>query len=183
MSDLPPLLKPVKIRDLELQNRVVLAPLTRARSGEDRVPKDVMAEYYAQRASAGLLIAEATTISEQGNGWVNSPGIYTDEMMDGLAFGFHELGEPMTLQDFRKVFDGPLMGNCGYDFETAKQAIEDGGADLIAIGRPYISNPDLVERWAAGAALNPEADMKDWYNPGGAEGYTDFPCMEPQGVC
>jgi len=48
---------------------------------------------------------------------------------------------------------------------------------MIAIGRPYISNPDLVDRWKVGAELNPEADVADWYSPGGAKGYTDFPTM------
>ena len=64
--------------------------------------------------------------------------------MDGLAFGFHELGDPMTLQEFRAVFKGPIMGNCGYTEETAEKAISEGHADMIAFGRPFISNPDLV---------------------------------------
>ena len=95
-------------------------------------------------------------------------------VMDGLAFGYHELGEPMTLAEFRGVFSGSLMGNCGYSQETAEAAIEAGDADLIAIGRPFISNPDLVERFASGAPLNPDADVADWYSPTGAKGYTDF---------
>ncbi len=72
-----------KMGDLMLNNRIVMAPLTRARAGEKRVPNDIMAEYYTQRASAGLIITEATTISEQANGWLQSPGIYTDEMTEG----------------------------------------------------------------------------------------------------
>ncbi len=334
--------------------------MTRSRAGEERLPNALMAEYYTQRATAGLVITEATTISEQANGWNQSPGIYTDAMMegwrlsvdavhaaggtiflqlwhcgrashssfhggdpavapsaiaingdsihtptgkqpyetpraleteelplivadyrraaerakeagfdgvevhsangylldtflqsktnqrtdayggsvenryrflgevvsavtevlpaervgvrlapngsfndmgspdyreqftyvakqldafglaylhvmDGLAFGFHELGEPMTLAEFRAVFSGPLIGNCGYTQETAEAAIAAGHADLIAIGRPYISNPDLVRRFAEGIALNPDAEMEDWYLPNGAKGYTDFP--------
>ena len=74
-------------------------------------------------------------------------------VMDGLAFGFHELGEPMTLAEFRKVFHGPLMGNCGYTQETAEKAIAEGNADLIAFGRPFISNPDLVQRFKNGWPL------------------------------
>ena len=99
--------------------------------------------------------------------------------MDGLAFGFHELGEPMTLDEFREVFDGPLMGNCGYTQETAEPAIASGEADLIAFGRPFISNPDLVERFANGWPLAEEADMADWYSPTGPKGYTDFPAFQP----
>ena len=359
----PHLLSPFDLRGLPLRNRVVMAPLTRARAGRERVPNDVMVEYYTQRASAGLIIAEATTISEQGFGWVDSPGIYNDaqvagwtkittelrargtpfflqlwhcgrashssfhggqpavsasaikingdtihtpigklpyetpraletaevaavvedyrqaaerakaagfdgveihaangylinqfldsktnqrtdqyggsvenrtrflqeiveailtvwpanrvivrlspngnfndmgapdfretftnvatqlnayglaclHVVDGLAFGFHEQGQPMTLPEFRAVFSGPLMGNCGYTQETAEAAIASGQADLIAFGRPYLSNPDLVERFTHGWTLNPPADMQSWSAPT-AEGYTDFP-FHPQ---
>jgi N-ethylmaleimide reductase len=354
------LLDEFELHDFKLKNRVVMAPMTRARAGEKRIPNALMAEYYAQRASAGLIITEATTISEQANGWVQSPGIYTNEqtdgwrlvvdalhkkgtpvflqlwhcgrashssfhggepavapsaikineeyihtpegkqphetpraletdeipaivedyrkaaerareagfdgveihsangylldeflqsktnhrtdayggsienrfrilgevveavstvwpsnrvgvrlspngsfndmgspdyreqftyvirqlnrfglaylhVLDGLAFGFHKLGEPMTLAELRGLVHGPLMGNCGYTLETAEQAIRAGLADLIAFGRPYISNPDLVERFANGWPLSPQADMKTWYSPEGARGYTDFP--------
>ena len=354
------LLEPFRLHDLELRNRVVMAPLTRSRSGPDRVPNTTMAEYYAQRSSAGLIVSEATTISPQANGWLESPGIYTDAMeagwrlitntvharggriflqlwhmgrashsdfhggrppvsasavrisgdgihtpvgkqpyetprslethevaavvadyaaaaararsagfdgveihaangylidqflqsktnlrtddyggsiekrcrflmdvvtavskvwpsrrvgvrispngvfndmgspnyreqflhaaaaldrmdlgylhvVDGLAFGFHKLGEPMTLSDFRGVFRGPIVGNCGYTLENAEAAVQEGLADLIAFGRPFISNPDLVERFANGWPLAPMASMTDWYSPTGAKGYTDFP--------
>jgi 2,4-dienoyl-CoA reductase-like NADH-dependent reductase (Old Yellow Enzyme family) len=96
-------------------------------------------------------------------------------VVDGLAFGFHQLGDPMTLADFRKVFHGPLMGNCGYTQESAIQAITNGSADMIAFGRPFISNPDLVERFRNGWPLAPESAVSDWYSPIGAKGYTDFP--------
>jgi N-ethylmaleimide reductase len=96
-------------------------------------------------------------------------------VMDGLAFGFHNLGEPMTLAEFRKVFRGALMGNCGYTQVAAEKAIADGHADLIAFGRPFISNPDLVERFQNGWPLAVDAPMSDWYLPTGAQGYTSFP--------
>ncbi len=96
-------------------------------------------------------------------------------VVDGLAFGFHQLGEPMTLAEFRAVFHGPLMGNCGYTRETAEQAIAEGHADLISFGRPFISNPDLVERFRNGWPLAEPVPMSDWYSPTGAKGYTDFP--------
>ncbi len=95
-------------------------------------------------------------------------------VVDGLGFGFHELGEPMTLAEFRPVFTGLLIGNCGYTQETAETAIKDGTADLIAFGRPLISNPDLVERFALGWPLNPPAEQSAWYSFD-QEGYTDFP--------
>lgn len=354
------LLDSVQIGDLTLQNRVVMAPMTRARAGATRTANALMQEYYAQRAAAGLLISEATVISEQGIGWIDSPGIYTDaqalawqpvveavhaqgakfflqfwhcgrashssfhagelpvapsalklqgdyvhtplgkqpyetpqalsidaiqaivedyrqaaqrallagfdgveihgangylideflqsktnqredeyggspanrfrflqeiieavltvypaqrigvrlspngnfndmgsadyretflyvaaqldpyrlaylHVMDGLAFGFHGLGEPMTLAEFRTVFNGPLIGNCGYTQASAEAALTAGHADLIAFGRPFISNPDLVERFANGWALNPPAAVATWYAPTGASGYVDFP--------
>lgn len=74
---------PVQFGDLKLKNRVVMAPLTRCRATVDRVPTPMMAEYYAQRASAGLIIAEATVISEEANGYLQTPGLYTDEQVQG----------------------------------------------------------------------------------------------------
>ncbi|MFO0820688.1 MAG: alkene reductase [Pirellulales bacterium] len=359
-----PLFTPFTLGSLPLSNRIVLAPLTRARAGVQRVPNRLMAEYYAQRASAGLLISEATTISEEANGWNESPGIYTDEMaagwrdsveavhargakfflqlwhmgrashssfhegrlpvapspiainepyihtpqgkqaheaprpletaeiprvvadyrqaaarakeagfdgveihgangylidqflqsrtnhrtdayggsvenrsrflcevveaiasvwpanrigvrlspngiyndmgspeyreqflyvaqrldqygvgylhlLDGLAFGFHQLGTPMTLSEFRSVFRGPLIANCGYTKGTAEQVIREGLADIVAFGRPFISNPDLVERFRNDWPLAPEAPLSDWYTPQGAKGYTDYPAYRP----
>jgi N-ethylmaleimide reductase len=105
---------------------------------------------------------------------LNAYGLAFLHVVDGLAFGFHEQGKPMTLAEFRAVFAGPLMGNCGYTQETAEAAIASGAADLIAFGRPFLSNPDLVERFANGWELNPPADMKVWSAPD-ATGYTDFP--------
>jgi N-ethylmaleimide reductase len=354
------LLQPFNMHDLTLPNRVVMAPLTRSRAGANRIPNALMAEYYAQRASAGLIISEATSISQQALGWNQSPGIYTDEMvdgwrlvteavhaegghiflqlwhcgrashsdfhdgdlpvapsgiainsddgihtptgkksyerpraletdeipqivedygqaakraksvgfdgveihsangylldqflqsktnhrtdiyggsvenryrvlgevveavtdvfpanrvavriapngvfndmgspdfreqfsyvaqqldrfglaylhvLDGLAFGFHELGGPMTLREFRNAFRGPLMGNCGYTQGTAEAAIANGDADLIAFGRPFISNPDLVARFANDWPLTDLADMSVWYSFDDP-GYADFP--------
>jgi len=94
-------------------------------------------------------------------------------IVDGLAFGFHGLGPPMTLKEFREVFEGPVIGNSGYTQETAEAAIRQRHADLISFGRPFISNPDLVERFSNGWPLNPPADMKVWYSFDKA-GYTDF---------
>jgi N-ethylmaleimide reductase len=361
-----PLFSSFDLGGLTLKNRVVMSPLTRSRAGEQRLPNLLMAEYYAQRASAGLIITEATVVSRQGIGWLNSPGIYsaeqvsgwkrvvdavhakgtpmflqlwhcgrashrlfhedqalpvapsaikingayshtpfgkrpyetpralhTDEVsaivkdyrraaerakaagfdgveihaangylidqflqsktnlrtdryggsvenryrfldevvrailtvwpssrvgvhlapngnfndmgspdfretflyvarqlsgyglaylhvVDGLAFGFHGLGTPMTLAEFRTVFKGPLMGNCGYVQDTAEAAIQNQDADLISFGRPFLSNPDLVERFANGWPLNPPAELDVWYSFG-AVGYTDFPKFQLPG--
>src|ERR1700760_336925 len=77
------LFQPFRLHDLTLRNRIVLSPTTRGRAGAARLPNRLMAEYYAQRSSAGLLITEGVTISEEANGWNESPGIYTDEMTEG----------------------------------------------------------------------------------------------------
>ena len=72
-TKVPNLLSSFQLSDLDLNNRVVMAPLTRARSGVDRIPNELMTEYYTQRANAGLIITEATSISPQGNGWQKQP--------------------------------------------------------------------------------------------------------------
>jgi N-ethylmaleimide reductase len=105
---------------------------------------------------------------------LNPYGLAYLHLLDGLAFGFHELGAPMTLAEFREVFSGPLMGNCGYTQDTAEEVLLAGHADLIAFGRPFISNPDLVTRFANSWPLSPPADMSVWYSFG-PEGYIDFP--------
>lgn len=74
---------PLALGDLHLKNRVIMAPLTRSRATADRVPTAMMAEYYAQRASAGLIISEATVISEEANGYLNTPGLFTDAQVEG----------------------------------------------------------------------------------------------------
>ena len=73
-----PLLTPYRMGDLDLPNRIVMAPLTRMRAQpHDHVPTTLQAEYYAQRASAGLIITEATAISPEGFGWADTPGLWT----------------------------------------------------------------------------------------------------------
>ncbi len=355
--------EPLVIGKHQLKNRIALAPMTRGRAGTERVPNDLMAEYYFQRASAGLLITEATVVSRQGVGWIDSPGIFTEAMvdgwrkvtekvkptgtpiflqlwhcgrashsdfhggnkpvsasavklngdhintplgskpyetphpltiseikatvddyrraaenakaagfsgievhgangylinqfldtttnhrddqyggsfenrfrffrevleavleawpaeqvgarispngvfndmgcddyrelyiyvakeinkfelgylhiMDGLAFGFHEKGTPMTLAEFRAIFQGVIMGNCGYTKESAEERIAEGNADIIAIGRPFITNPDLPERYRNDWPLNAADDMSLWYTSG-PEGYGDYPPYGP----
>jgi N-ethylmaleimide reductase len=77
------LFEPYVLGSLTLPNRIVMAPLTRNRAGAGFVPGDLVAEYYAQRASAGLIISEATQISQQGQGYQDTPGIYTQAQIDG----------------------------------------------------------------------------------------------------
>ena len=74
---------PIQFGELKLKNRVVMAPLTRSRATHDRVPTALMVEYYAQRASAGLIISEATVISEAANGYEKTPGLFNDAQVEG----------------------------------------------------------------------------------------------------
>jgi N-ethylmaleimide reductase len=78
------LLRPYLLGDLQLKNRIVMAPLTRTRAdNQGKVPNKLMAEYYAQRAGAGLIITEGTFVSEQGQGWYGAPGVYNEEQRAG----------------------------------------------------------------------------------------------------
>lgn len=354
------LFDPIKLGAIEAPNRIIMAPLTRGRAGPGFVPNELARDYYRQRASAGLIISEATGISQEGLGWPSAPGLWTDAQVEGwkpvteavhaaggrivaqlwhmgrlvhsvfndgkqpvsasattgtgrahtpvgrmdleearplrldeiprviadyvkaaenakkagfdgvqlhgangylidqflrngsnlrdddyggsvenrirllrevtdaligvwgkdrvsvrlspngetqgvddsapeklfpvaaaaldaLGIAFLELREPGPEGTFgrtdvpkqspaiRAAFKGPLILNSDYDVASAKAALASGVADAIAFGRPFISNPDLVERIESGAewaADNPQT----WYSPG-AEGYTDYPAL------
>jgi N-ethylmaleimide reductase len=84
MNNTQPLLRDYDLSGLKLKNRIVMAPMTRSRAvGEGNIPNDLMAEYYAQRASAGLIISEGSPISPRAVGYINTPGIYTKEQTQG----------------------------------------------------------------------------------------------------
>lgn len=98
---MPDLFTPIQVGALTLPNRIIMAPLTRARAGVERLPNTLMKEYYVQRATAGLIISEATQISEQGSGWVETPGIHTTEQVKGwqtITEAVHAAGGRMFLQ-------------------------------------------------------------------------------------
>lgn len=95
------LFEPLQIGKLNLQNRILMAPLTRCRAAENHVPSDLMATYYAQRASAGLIIAEATMVLEGNSAFWKEPGIYSDEQIAGwkkVTDAVHEKGGLIFLQ-------------------------------------------------------------------------------------
>ena len=97
---MPTLFDPVTAGDLQLPNRIVMAPLTRNRA-PDALPTPLMAEYYTQRASAGLLITEATAISHQAQGYSDVPGLYGSEQLDGwkrITQSVHEAGGRIVVQ-------------------------------------------------------------------------------------
>ena len=95
------LFAPMTLGPYTLQNRIVMAPLTRNRAGEDNVPQAMNVEYYTQRASAGLIITEATQISPQGIGYPNTPGIHTPQQIRGwkkVTQAVHQQGGRIFLQ-------------------------------------------------------------------------------------
>ena len=95
------LFSPLALGDLVLPNRIVMAPLTRSRATPERVPTPMMTEHYVQRASAGLIIAEATNVAPQSNAWECAPGIFTREQIDawrGLVAAVHDAGGRIALQ-------------------------------------------------------------------------------------
>ena len=93
---------PLRVGALELPNRIIMAPLTRARAiGGDRVPNAMMAEYYVQRASAGLILSEATAVTPMGVGYADTPGIWSDEQVEGwkiVTEAVHKAGGLIVLQ-------------------------------------------------------------------------------------
>lgn len=363
---MPTLFDPIQLGAIQAPNRILMAPLTRGRSTGVHVPITALkAEYYSQRASAGLLIAEATGITQEGSGWPAAPGIWSDEQVEawrpvtqavhdaggriilqlwhmgrlvhpdflggaqpvsssataapgdahtatgkkpyvaaraleldeiprvvadyvhaaqnairagfdgvqvhaangylidqflrdntnfrtdayggsvgnrirllsevtqavadavgagrtsvrlspngetqgcddsnpvalftaaaaalnqiGIAFlelreqkpfgGFGTSDVPRVSPDIRKVFSGPLILNQEYNLERAEADIASGLADGISFGRPFISNPDLVDRLRIDAPLAPD-NFKTWYAPGAA-GYTDYPALVTESV-
>lgn len=96
-----PILQPVQIGDLSLRNRIVMAPLTRSRSNDDGIPPAFAADYYAQRAGAGIIISEATNISPQAVGYALTPGIWNDQQIEAwrpIVQAVHDRGGVMFLQ-------------------------------------------------------------------------------------
>lgn len=77
------LLESFRLGDLQLKNRVLMAPMTRIRAGVERIPNRLMSEYYAQRASPGLILTEATVVSPQEIGYPDPPGIWSSEQVEG----------------------------------------------------------------------------------------------------
>ncbi len=82
-TDVSPFFEPLQLGAIALPNRVIMAPLTRCRSAPGRVPTDLMAEYYTQRATAGLILTEATAVDPMGVGYPDTPGIWSEAQVDG----------------------------------------------------------------------------------------------------
>ncbi|PPA75768.1 alkene reductase [Achromobacter spanius] len=95
------LFEPLRVGALTLRNRIVMAPLTRQRASEGRVPNDLMVEYYTQRAGAGLILSEATAVTPQGVGYADTPGLWSPEQVKGwrkVTAAVHDKGSLMVAQ-------------------------------------------------------------------------------------
>ena len=97
----PSLFDPIRLGAIEAPNRILMAPLTRGRGTRHHVPTPIMATYYAQRASAGLIISEATGISQEGLGWPYAPGIWSSQQVEAwrpVVDAVHEAGGRIVCQ-------------------------------------------------------------------------------------
>jgi N-ethylmaleimide reductase len=150
------------------------------------VAKAVAAEAGGDRT--GIRISPVTPANDISD---SNPQPLFEHIVDGLnalkltyihviegATGGPRDNAPFDYASLRKRFSGAYIANNGYDFALATKVLDAGAADLIAFGKPFISNPDLVERLKQGAALN-EWDKTTFYG-GGAEGYTDYPTLEAE---
>ena len=98
---MPTLFDPIQLGAIHAPNRILMAPLTRSRSTREHVPTDLMIDYYRQRASAGLIITEATGISQEGLGWPYAPGLWTDEQVEAwkpVTDAVHDAGGRIAAQ-------------------------------------------------------------------------------------
>ena len=175
------LFEPLTVGALHLPNRIVMAPLTRCRAGEARVPNAMMAEYYAQRAEAGLIISEATCITPMGVGYFGTPGIWSQEQVAGwqrITRGVHERGGRMLLQLWHvgRISHPSLLGG---NLPVGPSAIAaEGPVRRLRPEAPYPvpraleteEIPGIIEAYRRGAE-NAQAAGFDGVEIHGANGY------------
>jgi 2,4-dienoyl-CoA reductase-like NADH-dependent reductase (Old Yellow Enzyme family) len=146
---MPSLLDPLEVGDLTLPNRVIMAPLTRCRASARRVPNALMAEYYAQRASAGLIISEATSVTPMGVGYPDTPGIWSPEQVEGwklITRAVHHAGGRIFLQLWHvgRMSDPHYLDGA---LPVAPSAIAPGGhVSLLRPKTPFVT-PRALETW------------------------------------
>jgi 2,4-dienoyl-CoA reductase-like NADH-dependent reductase (Old Yellow Enzyme family) len=175
------LFDPVQIGDLTLPNRVIMAPLTRQRAGEERVPNALMAKYYAERASAGLILSEATSVTPQGVGYAETPGIWSQEQVEGwklVTEAVHAAGGRIFLQLWHvgRVSDPVFLNG---ELPVAPSAIAPAGhVSLVRPQRGYVTPraletaeiPGIVAAFRQGA-VNAKAAGFDGVEVHAANGY------------
>lgn len=175
------LFEPIELGNLKLANRIIMAPLTRARAGVERVPNDLMAEYYAQRASAGLIISEATSVTPMGVGYADTPGIWSEEQVQGwkkITDAVHLKGGSIVLQLWHvgRISDPMFLDG---KQPVAPSAIRpQGHVSLVRPQKDYVEPralelseiPGIVEAYRKGAENAKRAGF-DGVEIHGANGY------------
>jgi 2,4-dienoyl-CoA reductase-like NADH-dependent reductase (Old Yellow Enzyme family) len=178
---MPTLLDPVRIGAWNLPNRVIMAPLTRARAGAERIPNALMAQYYAQRASAGLIISEATSVTPMGVGYADTPGIWSPAQVEGwkrITRAVHEAGGRMLLQLWHvgRISDPMFLNGA---LPVAPSAIAAAGhVSLVRPLKPFVTPralaldeiPGVIEAYRKGAE-NAQSAGFDGVEIHGANGY------------
>ncbi|SDG26031.1 alkene reductase [Paraburkholderia phenazinium] len=178
---MPTLFDPLQIGDLTLKNRIIMAPLTRQRAGDIRVPNALMARYYAERASAGLIISEATSVTPQGVGYADTPGIWSQEQVEGwklVTSAVHAAGGKIFLQLWHvgRVSDPVFLNG---ELPVAPSAIApQGHVSHVRPQRPFVTPRALELAEIAGivdayrkGAVNAKAAGFDGVQVHGANGY------------
>ena len=178
---MPKLFDPIQIGDWQLSNRIIMSPLTRCRASAGRVPNALMAEYYRQRASAGLIISEATSVDPMGVGYPDTPGIWSDEQVEGwknITQAVHQADGKILLQLWHvgRISD-PLYLNG--ELPVAPSAIQPKGhVSLVRPHKDYVQPralelseiPNIVEAFRKGAEHAKKAGF-DGVEIHGANGY------------
>jgi 2,4-dienoyl-CoA reductase-like NADH-dependent reductase (Old Yellow Enzyme family) len=150
---MPSLFDPIAVGDLHLPSRVIMSPLTRARAGDSRIPNALMAEYYAQRASAGLIISEGVPVSAQGIGYAGVPGIWSKDQVEGwkrVTRAVHAAGGRIVMQLWHvgRISDPSLLDGA---LPVAPSAIAaEGHVSLLRPERPYVTPRALDTEEIAG---------------------------------
>jgi 2,4-dienoyl-CoA reductase-like NADH-dependent reductase (Old Yellow Enzyme family) len=175
------LFDPITVGAHRLRNRVIMAPLTRARAGSVRVPNALMAEYYRQRASAGLIISEATVVTPMGVGYAETPGIWSAEQVEGwrlVTEAVHSEGGLIFLQLWHvgRISDPEFLGG---ELPVAPSPVAaKGNVSLLRPERPFVTPralaldeiPAIIEAFRIGAENAKKAGF-DGVELHGANGY------------
>lgn len=136
------LFEPLRVGALQLPNRIILAPLTRARAGDVRIPNALMRDYYVQRANAGLIITEATSITPGAVGYAKTPGIWSDEQVAGwkkITEAVHAASGLIVMQLWHvgRISDPIFLGG---ELPVAPSAIQPAGhVSLVRPEKPYVT--------------------------------------------
>jgi len=175
------LFNPLTVGDLELPNRIIMAPLTRARSGSSRVPNALMAQYYSDRAGAGLIISEATSICPMAVGYADTPGIWSEEQVEGwkqVTEAVHKKGGRIFLQLWHvgRISDPLFLDGA---LPVAPSAIRPAGhVSLVRPQKEFVTPraleaeeiPEIIAAYRQ-AALNAKAAGFDGVEVHAANGY------------